>query len=239
MKRSQDARLVLRRAAEQSLKTENPRFEEEYNGAEREGMISQRAAQIHGWMNIIWDVVGADLIDDLRTTGAYHPDLRSDSQELVDELYSKLDQDRMYQMRFVVKEIFPRLEELNIRIPVLLNHATKYKLIEVAPLFRRVMEMDEEERDNSLVAVAALSTKKLTEIRRAKMTTGPQSFVIYERHVDDEIEWSIENLSQDTRDWALRRLQPYARLGKTYEQTRSNRDSANHRVTSHQRTLET
>jgi hypothetical protein len=214
-KRSHEARLLLRKAAEESLKAENPHLEQDYNGAEREGMISQRAAQLHSWMDIIWDVVGADLVDDLRTSGAYHPDLRSEPQELVNELFSRLSQDRMYQIRYVVNEVFPVLEQLGVSLPVLLNSTTKYKLAEVAPLFRQVLEeADEGERDDLLLAVAALSTKTMTEIREAKMPEGPKEFEIIERKTDTGVEWQIPYLTPDTRDWLLRKAQPFGRLRK-------------------------
>lgn len=209
-------------AAEQSLEVENPSFREDFNGSEQQGMISQRALKLRNLMQFSLDAAGGELMERLRDKGAYHPDLRSDSQELVDELLSKVSQNRLYQSLYLVQTVFVKAEALGVNISSWLENTTTYKLIELAPEFRFVLEapeIDEDERDDLFLQIVALTTKTMSEIREAKMVRGPKQFAIYEEEAGDGYEWLLPAITRDTRSWLLRRVQPYGRLRSANDKT--------------------
>lgn len=204
--------LALLKVAEVTLEQENVSWRNEYNGAERQAMISQRALKLHGLMELAMDAAGQELIESLKANGPYHPDIRGDSQELIDELVSRGTQKARQQGWYAVNVIFPKAEELGVNVSEWLQETSKWKLMYLVPDFRFVLddpEITEEERDGVFLNLIVLSTKRYTEIRGARQLHGPEEFIVVEHERGEGFEWNIPYLSKDTRDFAYRKLTPW------------------------------
>lgn len=204
--------LALLKVAEVTLEQENVSWRNEYNGAERKAMVSQRALKLHGLMELAMDAAGQELIASLKETGPYHPDIRGDSQELIDELVSKGTQKARQQGWYIVNVVFPRAEELGVNVGEWIQETSKWKLMYLVPDFRFVLgdnEITNEERDDIFLNLVVLSTKRYTEIRGARQLHGPEEFIVVEHERGEGYEWNVAYLTKDTRDFALRKLQPW------------------------------
>jgi len=218
---------VLAYQAEQLIKLEVPDFYESYNGAEREPIILQRALSLQQELKtsvvISVDTAGYLLAEKLRTVGAYHPDLHTDTQELVDQLVSKGEQGRQSQGWYCVNHIFPKAKELGIDINDWLRASSRWKLYELVPEFRFTLEAPEytnTERIEHFVNLVELSKSTMSDIREAKQPTSPRPFRVYEYAAGGEeggVEWNIPYMTHDTAVWANRKLQPYSRVAKGVE----------------------
>jgi len=203
--------------AEKTLEQDSPDFRKDYTGAERDAMVSQRALKLHNLMELAMDAAGQELVESLQENGAFHPDLRGDSQELVDELLTKGDQYKRRQGWYIVNVVFPKAKELGINVEAWKEETSYAKLRELTADFRFILEdkeVSESEREDVFLNLVGLSTKRVTEIREARMLRGPSEFTVAEQKREDGYEWRIPWLSADTRDWALRKLQPWVKREK-------------------------
>lgn len=205
---------MITTAAAQELRQELDTFDKDYNGAEREAIIAQRALQKFSTISMAMDETGAVLIREMEEKGPYHPDLHGNVTELIDEIVSATDQHRCKMMQFMVEEVFTKAEEYGVDLQAWLSNTTTYKLIEVEPEFRSLMgdtEMPEDIRKETFDFWHKKSQETITAIREARMLKPPQMFMVYQKEVEGGVEWTIPWIEGETATWALRQLAPYAR----------------------------
>jgi hypothetical protein len=193
-------------------------FEQRYTGAEQEAVIDHRALIYWSNMGYSFDKAGADLMEDVKQSAPFHPDLHTDPQEFIDELLDMTTQSHMGQCKYIVEHIFPAAEELGMNLGNWLNHTTRYKMIEMVPEFRYCLELrdtgeiDAEEFNDRFRYCAAMSTRSISDIRKSKLKEPPDNFAFEEEELADGTwAWYISQLSESSRSWLIRRVQPYGR----------------------------
>ena len=215
---------VLAHIAEQLILQEVPDFLQSYNGAEREPIVLQRALKLQQTLKaaavISMDAAGDRLAEELLVKGTYHPDLRSETQELIDEMVSRGERGRQGQGRFFVDHIFPQARAYGIDLNEWLSKSSRFKLYEMTPEFRDLLQeplISDVERREQFMNFVEISTYTLSEIREIKQEFGPVPFKVYEYDTDDPeggVEWNIPFMTHDTKVWAIRKLQPYCRVSQ-------------------------
>jgi hypothetical protein len=206
---------AVQEAARRSVEAELPTFRQDFSGAEQKAILAQRGLEILKLADISFEAAGGELLEQAEEALPFHPDPRGDPQELKDELMDGLSQRRKRQMLYIVRTALPFAERLGVNIQVWLNHTTKWKLLEMTPAFRQTLEdseISEEDRIERFLELVALCTRTTSEIRKARMLNGPEVFYILERATGNGYEWHLSGLTKDTRNWLLRKAQPYARL---------------------------
>ena len=202
-------------AAEKQIREETPDFDRDYNGAQREGMISQRAAELLERMNASVQYARAYLHEELLEKGVYHPDLRGDVQELVDEICSKATQQKSGQVKYFADRIIPKAVEYGVNVDVWMRDTTIYKTCEIVPAWKEFLEdktFPEEELKKVFVHLVWLSTQSINAIRAGLLTSGPREFEIHRNKAGDGYEWLIPAMTADTNRWLARQVQPYGRF---------------------------
>jgi len=191
-----------------------PDFRQQYNGAEQDAIITQRALKLYGLMSMAVEKAGGDLVEMFLTNGYSHPDLSGKPQDLIDEMMSQGYQGYLSQAQYLATRVFPQAQRYGIDLGNWMESTTKSKLREIVPEFRFLLdEVDasEEDRKTMFLALVHTSTLTISEIRQSKMINGPTDFVVEEVAEANGYRWFLPWLTPDTRDWCYRRLQPYGR----------------------------
>jgi len=203
-----------------------PEKRSKWNGAQETAMIAEEAVRVYGLVEIAFETAGEELNIHFNEVGGYHPDLRSDPQEFLDELQTRVAQNRMHQSAYFVHEVLPQARKYGVDVDAWLKGVYKYNLFEVMPFFRQlaeaeklvdprtgeVTELTPENREAAFRGLVELSMKRQSEIRRVLMRSGPEEFSVIETGLEDGVSWVIPHMTDDTSKWLLRRASPFGVL---------------------------